>query len=114
MQQIDGDLFAYSAKPTEMVSIEITPTGVGNLAAVNIDGVAKPKATTYSFPINRPLGQEHDVVIEFDFPGITDPHARYDVKLTSTLNGAASGGPFSFSVTNDDPLKTASFSITVV
>ena len=77
MEQIDGDLFTYSVEATETVIIEVTPFGVGNFASVNIDSTPKPKSSTYSFPVNKPSGGEHDVVMEFEFPGVDDPDARF-------------------------------------
>jgi hypothetical protein len=113
MEQIDGDLFTYSVAANEKIVIEVTPFGVGNFAAVNIDGVPQPKSFSYSFTVTKPSGHEHDVVMEFEFPGVDDPDARYDVKLTSTTNGNPSGGPFSFSVKNSDTLKEAALTFTV-
>jgi hypothetical protein len=113
MEQIDGDLFTYSVEAHETVVIEVTPVGVGNFASVNIDSKAQPKSFTYSFPVTKPSDGEHDVVMEFEFPGVVDPNARYDVKLTSTKNGSPNGGPFSFNVKNSDTLKEADLTFTV-
>src|SRR5689334_16905101 len=110
MEQVDGDLFTYSVGLQEIVTLAVKPIGVGNFASVNINGTPQARALSYQLTAAGPSGREHDVVMEFEFPGISDPQARYEVELTSDRGS----GPFTFSVKNSNTLKEAALTFTVV
>ena len=109
MEQVNGDLFSYSVVAGEIVTLSITPMGVGNFATVVINGASQAKAFSYSLNADGPSGREHNMVVECEFPGIADPDARYDI----TVEGSAGGSPFSFSISNSNTLKEAAFRFTV-
>ncbi|HYR74463.1 MAG TPA: hypothetical protein VEM96_01355 [Pyrinomonadaceae bacterium] len=109
MEQVNGDLFSYSVSAGETVTLAITPIGVGNFASVVIDGVPRARAFSYLLTADGPSGREHNIVLECEFPGITDADARYDI----TVTGSAGGSPFSFSIKNSNTLKEAAFRFTV-
>src|SRR5437016_5040645 len=115
MQQVDGNPYRYTVETGEKVFLKVTPVGVGKFVTVNIDVVAQPKPNDllYSFDVTKPTGQSHTVLMEFNFPGVNDPNARYDVAITAKKNGTPSGGPFSFSILQTDPDKEAAIKFKV-
>jgi hypothetical protein len=84
----------YEVAPGEVITIMVTPTGVGVFVAASLDGhtlapLPGTAATTptYTFTANRPIGRTHFVMMEFSFPGAPNT-AKYDVVITGSEGGS--------------------------
>ena len=83
----------YEVALGEVITIKVTPVGVGIFIAASLDGhtlsaLPNPPATpTYIFTANRPVTRTHFVMMEFSFPSAPNT-SKYDVQITGSGGGS--------------------------
>lgn len=106
MKKIDS--FKYQVTLGEVITVKVTPTGVGVFVAAVLDAHTispmpgtQTTVPTYIFTVNRPVGKTHFLQMEFNFTG-APKSSKYDVEITSSDPGGDKGG---FTIKQTSPIK---------
>ena len=108
-------LFKYRVTPGENITVQIIPSpSLGRLYAANLDEQPQddPPDGIFRFPVTFPVGDTHNLLIEFRFIA-SDPGAFYRIVLNG--DGPKNKGPYDdIRVEKDDPLPRKHFRFEVV
>jgi hypothetical protein len=103
--------FRYSVVNGEIVTIEITPIGVGPQVVAAQNGKEIPNSgtsnrTKFEFTVDEVPGNHHFAKLAFQFVGDEPPDARFEIQIRGSAGGTFAGRPVRKTHQVKDPTYT--------